>query len=232
MKAQSLLIGYSAILTGAAAISMLTSAAEAPASKASFEELDVHRINVREPDGTLRMTLSGRSRIPGVIIRGKQYPAVGRDQAGILFFNEEGSETGGLIFGGRDEAGRPQSSGSLTFDRYEQDQVVQILETENGDRRFAGLLVSDRPNGRLNFEELQRAQSIPYRRERIAAFRAANAGEAHRVIVGRDTDNSSQVSLKDGRGRTRLLMRVEQDGAAAIQFLNEQGQVVRTVAPE
>lgn len=159
MNAQKLLAAYSAVLTGAAAISLLTGAAPGLPAKASFEQIDVQRINVREPDGTLRMTLSGRGRLPRVLIRGQEVPSSPRTQAGILFFNEEGSETGGLIFSGRSADGRPTSSGSLTFDRYEQDQVVQILEQENGDRRFAGLIVSDRPNGRLDWHALARARA-------------------------------------------------------------------------
>lgn len=231
MNVNMLLVGYSAILTGAAAIALLAGAAPGLPGRAAFEEIDVQRINVREPDGTLRMTLSGRERLPGIIIRGTEHPFA-RSQAGIIFFNDEGSETGGLIFGGRNEDGSPMSSGSLTFDRYEQDQVVQILETEKGDQRFAGLLVSDRPDGVLDFAALARFRAATTMEERRAALRASNAGEAHRAILGRDTDGSAQLNLKDGEGRTRLLMQVAKDGAASIQFLDEAGQVVRTVTPK
>lgn len=34
----------------------------APATK--FDTIDVQRINVREPDGTLRLTISNKARIP------------------------------------------------------------------------------------------------------------------------------------------------------------------------
>ena len=36
-----------------------------------LQELDVERIDVREPDGTLRMTISSHAHMPGLII-GKQ----------------------------------------------------------------------------------------------------------------------------------------------------------------
>lgn len=229
MHANRLLAAYSAVLTGAAAVALLTGAAQPP-GKARFTEIDVERINVREPDGTLRMSLSGRGRLGGVVVRGTEYDFP-RDQAGILFFNDEGSETGGLLFGGRDADGKPVSSGSLTFDRYEQDQVVQILEREDGPSRFAGLLVSDRPDGRPDFAAIRAAGELPTRAERAAAFKAANAGEAHRVVVGRETDDSAQVSLRDAQGRVRLVMRVEADGKAVIQFLDETGAVLRSVEP-
>src|ERR1700732_859217 len=66
----------------------------------SFNELDVQRINVREPDGTLRMTISNSAKAPGLIFKGQEHPFPNRQAAGILFFNDEGTETGGLLFGG------------------------------------------------------------------------------------------------------------------------------------
>ncbi len=230
MKRQHLLVGYSTFLTGAVAITLLTAAARAP-TKATFAEIDVQRINVREPDGTLRMTISGRDRLPPIIIRGKEVPTQPRAHAGVIFFNDEGSETGGLIFNGRDKDGKATSSGSLTFDRHEQDQVIQILENEDGERRFAGLLISDRPNGRLDFQAMDKARQLKTPKERRAAFAAANAGEAHRVIVARDPDKSAQVGLKDGRGRTRILLRVADTGESSIHFLDEAGKVVKAITP-
>src|ERR1700679_437493 len=74
------------------------------ARKGAFDEIDVHRINVVEPDGTLRMTISDRAEFPGMIIKGKELPHASRnDSAGMLFFNDEGTENGGMIFGGKSE---------------------------------------------------------------------------------------------------------------------------------
>lgn len=231
MTGNKLLAGYSAVLTGAAAIALLTGAAPGLPPNANFEEINVQRINVHEPDGTLRMTLSGRERLPGLLIRGKEVPSRPRDLAGILFFNDEGSETGGLIFSGKERDGRPASTGSLTFDRYEQDQVVQILEREDGEHKFAGLIIADRPEGRLDFHALERARALPTFAERRAAFAAANAGEAQRIVVARESDQSAQVILKDGEGRPRLRMQVAHDGAASIEFLDADGKVMRSLAP-
>lgn len=231
MNAQKWLVGYSAALTGAVCIALITGAAPVLPVRTSFEEIDVQRINIVEADGTLRMTLSGRDRLPGVIIRGTEYDFE-RDLAGLLFYNDEGSETGGLVFGGREEDGRPVSTGSLTFDRYEQDQVVQILETENGSRRFAGLLVSDRPDGQLDFDAITQAIALPDPAERAQVFRDANAGEAHRAMLARDADGNAQLSLNDANGRPRLVLRVTEAGEASIEFLDEDGNITRTVLPE
>jgi len=50
---QWLLAIYSAVLTTVLAVVVLTGAASPKIS--SFDEIQVHRINVVEPDGTLRM---------------------------------------------------------------------------------------------------------------------------------------------------------------------------------
>ena len=56
-------------------------------------------------------------------------------------------------------------------------------------------------------------------------------GSAQRVFVGKLRDKSSAVSLADAKGRPRILLQVKADGAAAIQFLGEDGKPVRTIAP-
>src|SRR5215469_2503148 len=143
---QRFLMVYSGVLTAVFAATIL-GGLWTRTQKAKFDQIDVQRINVWEPDGTLRMVISDKARFPGLIIRGKEYPHP-RPQAGMLFFNNEGTENGGLIFGGyRDKDGKIiDSGGSLTFDQYEQDQIVQIEGSHDSNGHFAGLNVFDRPD--------------------------------------------------------------------------------------
>jgi hypothetical protein len=100
----------------------------------------VHRVNVLEPDGTLRLTISNQASFPGMIVKGKEYPHPTRSAAGTLFFNDEGTENGRLIFGGStDKSGRAESYGHLSFDRYEQDQTLTLDASEEGDRRNSAI---------------------------------------------------------------------------------------------
>ena len=96
---------YWAVLTTLLAAFVIGESVSAspPDSLQRFEEIDVQRLNVREPDGTLRMVVSNH-RLPGVIVRGKENPPVDRPYAGMLFYNDEGTENGGLVFGGRRNA--------------------------------------------------------------------------------------------------------------------------------
>src|SRR5690348_2062359 len=69
-----------------------------------FKEIDVQRINVREPDGKLRMVISNSTLSPGPIAYGKPFGYPGGSRPGIIFYNDEETENGGLTFGGKRDA--------------------------------------------------------------------------------------------------------------------------------
>ncbi|MCD9028239.1 hypothetical protein LDO26_08450 [Luteimonas sp. BDR2-5] len=228
------LLAYSGVLTAAVAIALLTGAAGS--SKTAFEEIDVQRLNLREPDGTLRYVLSSSAKFPGAIIKGTEYPHP-RPQAGMLFYNDEGSEVGGLIFAGsRDADGKVSSGGSLTFDRYEQDQIVQIIGLDEDGRQVAGMQVSDRPDRSIveHFTEQARLEAMPAA-ERDALLRErSEAGHygAGRLFVGRSMSGNAVLQLSDGEGQPRMRMSVARDGTASLDFLDADGEVVRSLTPD
>ena len=201
---QRFLITYSAILTAAVAFAVL--AAASSNRKASFDEITVHRINVVEPDGTLRMVISDHARMPGVIVRGKEAAPPERPQAGMLFFNDEGSENGGLIFGGRRNSKGEvvDSGGSLSFDRYGANQIVQLIGVDDKEDKLAGLAVVDSVTGTDN---------------------------RRRIWVGRGDDGAAKIVLSDGKGRKRIVMQVTDAGAASLSFLDENGTVIQDLVP-
>jgi hypothetical protein len=198
--------------------------------KAAYDEIDVGRINVREQDGSLRLVISNQSRFPGLYFRGKEHPHPNRKTAGVLFFNEEGTENGGLIFRGRKVDGTVTSGGHLSFDRYEQDQVVQITHDEEGERRWAGLAVNDYPDGSTDLDAWERADAMSEGPEKVAELKRLREryGGKRRVFLGRQRDRAARFLVNDAAGRPRLLLEVAPEGAAQIRFLDAAGQVVRT----
>ena len=203
LSLQQVLITYSAVLSTTFAIVLLMGAKSHRSQ--TFDEIEVHRISVVEPNGTLRMVISNHNRMPGVIVNGKESPKVDRPQAGMLFYNNEGTENGGLIFGGlRNEKGEiVDSGGSLSFDKYGQTgQVVQLAGVDDKDSHFAGLRVND-----------------------------LNSGMNRRIWVGRKDDGAAVVSLMDAAGRKRIVMQVTGEGAASLDFLDAEGHVVRRLIP-
>lgn len=224
------LIAYAGLTTAALAYGLITAAAPAP-RHAAFDSIDVGRINVREPDGTIRMIISNQAQAPGIIIKNKEYPHPTRQSAGMIFYNQEGTENGGLIFDGqRDRAGTLHSGGSLTFDRYQQDQAVQVVAQQDGSEKIAGFNIFDRPERLIDFAVLSKIKDIPAD-QRQAFYAKAGIGGAKRMFIGRDTDGSSRVALRDGNGRERLVLSVTDAGAARIDFLDAHGKIVRSVTP-
>jgi hypothetical protein len=226
---------YSGILTIALAVIVLTGFAESR-QKQTFDEITVHRINIVEPDGTLRMVLSNKTDFPGIIIKGKETPHPGRSTAGMLFFNDEGTENGGLIFGGsKDKSGKVTSYGHLSFDQYEQDQVFSIDAQQENGQRTSELRMIDEPDHPLTQEldEASRIAKLP-KDQQEAASKQSRATTPHaetRIQLGRADDKSVALRLKDVQGRDRLVIRVQPDGTPVLQLLDENGKVTSQLPP-
>src|SRR3954467_12283641 len=87
--------------------------------KQKFGEIDVERINIVEPDGKLRMVISNRPRSIGPIYKGKPFGYEGGGRPGMIFFNDEGTENGGLTFTGqKNPDGTYRASTGLSFDQF------------------------------------------------------------------------------------------------------------------
>ena len=202
--------------------------------KQKFEEIDVERINVVEKDGAQRLVISNKARSSGPIQRGKAFSYAGGDRPGMIFFNDEGTEAGGLTVGGKRENGEVMASASLTFDQYEQDQTIALQYVDRGGTRRAGLAILDWPTdiSSMEFGEKWKAMTrMPdgpaktQERQKLEQFRMKP-----RVYVGRSRDDGkSLVDLADGEGRTRLRLGVAVDGSARIDFLDEKGKVTYSI---
>jgi hypothetical protein len=146
IRSERFLVLYSGAITLILAGTILSAAA--PKKNPTFDEINVHRINVLEPDGRLRMVISDHADLPGVIVRGKEQKP-DRPQAGMIFYNDEAPEIGGLIFGGRRNARGEvvDSGGSLSFDRFEANQIVQLMGVDDKEDRMAGWSCPTAPRG-------------------------------------------------------------------------------------
>ncbi len=224
---------YSGVLTAVFAVTILGGFA-GPAKRSAFEGIDVQRINIVEPDGTLRIVLSDKSRAPGLIVKGKEYPDENRKTAGVLFFNDEGTENGGLIFGGmKDKDGKVDSWGHLSFDQYDQDQVFTIDADEDNGGQRSGLAIWDRGDYPITdaIEASSRIEKLPPAQQETEwnKFAASHPGDKQRAYLGRVGDRSVGLRLMDQEGRDRLLLRVKPDGSPVIQLLDASGKVTAQI---
>lgn len=226
---QRFLVIYSGVLTAALAVIVLTGFARGT-QKASFDELDVQRINVREADGTLRLVINSAGKAPGIYIKNKEYPHLDRKSAGMIFFNDEGTENGGLIFGGEKNAdGSKESHGHLSFDAYEQDQTMALESNQEGGKRWSSLTLADYPDYSI-LEELQlmaATKDLPenQRRARLQAFLDEHGCPLERMSLGRGPDNSVQLSMNDKDGHPRMVLKVAPDGTPSLHMLDAKGRV-------
>ena len=193
-----------------------------------IKELSIERLNVVEPDGTVRLVLCNTKYSPGHVFDGEYFGAEdGNRSAGLYFFDDEGNECGGLIYGGEQkEDGSVNAGVSLTFDQYRQDQVVALQCFEENKQRTAGLRILDRPDIPLN-EWVKQSEAIhalpdgPEKDLKRKQFEAENL-TSQRAFIGK-VKNTSLLSLNDDQGRTRIRLSVAPEGTAKLEFLNEKG---------
>jgi hypothetical protein len=202
---------------------------QAPSSSRSLGEITVERINVVDADGTLRMVVSNKDRMhPGVmdgVVIDRPRPV-----AGMIFFNDQGDEVGGLTFTGQEHNGERRADAGLMFDQLKQDQTIGLTYTEENGQRSAGFHVWDRADTRLTeliakMNAANRISDPAERQKAVAAARAAAPRGPRRVFVGKQPDRSASVSLADAEGRQRLTLKVDAAGTATIEIRDANGTV-------
>ena len=229
---------YAIVTTTLGVMGCVAAFRNAPADHERFKEISVERINVMEPDGKYRMVISNRPRSIGPIYKGKPFGYEGGTRPGIIFFNDEGTENGGLTFvGKKDSLGRVDAGTHMSFDQFNQDQVLNFDYSERGGRRVIGMTINDRADVDI-FDMVEESKAIMKiadtvaRNAALARWAAPRNGvplNAQRVFVGRDPAKSAIVNLRDPQGRPRLRMLVDSTGAGRIEFLDERGAVTRTI---
>jgi len=219
------------VVVSSLALVFLTTAALRQAGKPqSLGEITVERINVVDANGTLRLVIANKDRMHPGVMDGKVIDRP-RPVAGLLFFNDEGDEVGGLTITGQVRDGVRRANAGLMFDQLKQDQTIGLTYSEGNGQRTAGLQVWDRSDKPLSelIEQLNAANRIADATEREAAVRrireAAPAGP-RRVFVGKTADRTASVSLADAAGKPRLTLTVDAAGNPRIEFLDENGKIV------
>lgn len=232
--------GATTMAAALAAIMTLTGASD-PARRASFDEITVGRINIVEPDGTKRIIISNKAQFPGDFEQGKEGARPDRRAfAGMLFINEEGTENGGLIQKGSIGADGKISSGlSLTFDRFRQDQALQLMNNDSAEHQMTGIKINDVPyHGLTSLDDYERfreqSRKLPEGERRAYWGRLSETGRLvqNRIWLGNTAGKGSSLQLKDAQGRVRMMLLVSADGKAEIQMLDEQGKVSRSITPD
>lgn len=241
---------YAIVTTTMLAVLSVAAFTRASGGHAKFDEIDVERINIREPNGNYRMVLSNRPRSIGPIYKNKPFGYEGGSRPGIIFFNDEGTENGGLTFTGSTcvadksvTTGRACTKGTyyasthMSFDQFNQDQVVNLDYSDNNGRKLMGFSINDRAPVDIHDmvaerDSIMKIADTSARNAALARWAGPRNGvplSAQRMFIGRDPTKSAVLTLADPNGKTRLRLAVDSLGAAHIEFLDEAGRVTSTI---
>ncbi len=207
--------------------------------KEKFKEIDAERINIVGENGRPVMVLANKKLIPGPSMNGKDYPrevSEGREfLSGIIFFNDQGDEVGGLVYNGLKKDSGYSAVGHLSLDQWKQNQVLALQYLDNSKSRRAGLRIWDRPVNVPMDKELDRLLAFrnagnnerlkdSLRKEmREARERGDNGVE--RLFLG-SQDEIAQLQLRDRKGKVKARLFVDSTGTAKLQFMNDKGDTI------
>jgi hypothetical protein len=204
-----------------------------------FKEVDAERLNIVEGDGTLRMVISNSKRQHPGAINGKNLPSRERP-AGMLFFNDEGDECGGLIYdGNKKEAGFYYS-----IDQYKNDQIMQWqYAQDNGSTagkdngasqrvRSYGLKMWDRRDD-FGLDDLLRSVDSLEKLKDTAAYaagikkmRAAGLLSTERLFLGKTRTREFGLFIRDDKGRPRIEIGLDSANNVVMHALDTSGHTI------
>lgn len=215
------------------AIAVSSFSARAATRVERFDEIVVKRMRVVDASGKTRLLLSGKP-MPEGTIDGRVLTRAGgpRQVAGLMFFNDQGDEQGGLTYSGT--AG--EQSGTLTFDAWHQDQALEIQHADSPSGSDSFVAGNELPTTSLAqiapefFREYNALHTDEERQALRARYRREGKFGRQRWLIG-NRAGSSEVRLNDTKGRLRLLLHVDADGKAHIDFLDENGTVTKSITP-
>ncbi|RFZ94499.1 hypothetical protein D0C36_02835 [Mucilaginibacter conchicola] len=201
------------------------------AGNAKFKEIDVERINIVEKTGKLRMVISNSERQHPGIIDGKTLPKRQREP-GMIFFNTDGDECGGLVYDGT----RKEAGFAISIDKYRNDQIMQLQyndNTENGKSiRSYGLKFWDRPEnfsaGQLltKFDSLKKLNNEAALKAGVADWQKQGLVGQDRMFVGKNSDNEVGLFIKDKNGKPRIYLYVDNNNKVVFKAMDEQGRPI------
>ncbi len=185
-----------------------------------------------EPNGRLSLVISDDANQHPGRINGKDLKPRERG-AGMIFFNTDGDECGGLAYDGtKKEAGMV-----FSVDQYKNDQIMQLqYQQDSGSflTRSYGFKLWDRSdrftlqNEVDYFDSLQNLHdTAALRRGQDALVKEGLLG-VERLFLGRTKDGNTGLFLRDDKGVPRLRICVGKDNKPLIQVLGDDGQVVAT----
>ncbi len=198
-----------------------------------FKEVTVERINIVESDDQLRMVISNQKQQHPGIIDGKAMEKRDRP-AGMIFFNDDGDECGGLVFEGN------KSSGGMAYsvDQYKNDQIMQLQYQEDSGKdqrlRGYGLKIWDRSDD-FTLHDFMKLDDSLKRLNDTAVYRAVfkklkSEGRlgTERLFLGKTKSMFVGLTIRDSKGRPRIEIGLDKNNNVLLQVRDTTGRISDT----
>jgi hypothetical protein len=231
-KKVNFLMAYAITSTMIISLFMLSSF-DNQGNERKFDEITAKKITITGEDNLPRMVLSNENRQHSGRMNGKEWPKRERP-SGIIFFNNQGDECGGLVYQVKEKDGKTTSGMSFTMDNYKDDQVVQILNDEyyaNGKAYIQrGININQYPAG-SNIDErnrkIEEINKIKDEKERNLKLNQLweKEGSVNRVFLGKTKGNSSGLFLSGPDGKPKMMIYVDENGNPKLQTFNNKGEM-------
>jgi len=199
--------------------------------KQHFKELDAERINIIDSNGSLRMVISNPKRQDPGAFSGKKLEARERP-AGMIFFNDDGDECGGLVYDGN----KKEASFTYSVDQYKNDQIMQWqYDQDNSTQqrvRSYGLKMWDRRDD-FGLTDIERAVDSLKDLHDTAAYaagikklRAEGAFSTERLFLGKTRARQVGLFIRDNKGRPRIEIGLDSSNNMVLHAFDSSGRII------
>ncbi|HEY8928084.1 MAG TPA: hypothetical protein VIM55_02775 [Mucilaginibacter sp.] len=198
-------------------------------NRGTYKELTAERLNIVEKDGTLRMVISNKARQHPGRMDNKDLPTRERP-AGMIFFNDNGDEDGGIVYDGDKNA----ASMTYSIDQWKNDQIMQLqyAQEKNGKglMRSYGLKLWERDDQFTLTKQIAFYDSLKKLNDTAklnAGLKKLRDAGRQRLFVGKNTKGEVGLFLSDSTGKPRLNIYINKQNQPVIEKLNDKGEVVK-----
>ena len=152
--------------------------------------------------------------------------------AGMIFFNDNGDECGGIVFDGNNK----EANMAYSFDQYKNDQIMQLqYEQDNGTNRRMrsyGLKIWDRRDDftlgdliKLD-DSLKRLQDTAIYRTVIKKIQSEALMGHERLFLGKNKANEVGLFIRDDKGRPRMEIGLDSLNKVVFHALDTNGHII------
>ncbi len=203
--------------------------------KEILKELNVEKLNICEKDGTVKMTLFNSDNIPSLIMDNEDLLPGHREKDGIsgaMFYNNHGDECGGLIYASSvNEDGVVEMGMSLTFDKWKQDQLLQLHLQKQGEKEQYGFSIYDRPNIHVkeSLEIMKQYHKEENIKEKNKLAKQLMKDNHKRIFVGHDYDGQTKISMFNNEGQEKLKLYIDDEGEPQLSINGKRVPIERLI---